>query len=144
MHEMADMSVSNYVMMLEENSHWMPGIVTGEEEQDTMHVTFERLGRAIADTGCTFACAGKEWLVRTERILNERGLEVKKTPHYEIFRGLGVAKRESLTLWTFPTGIKGVANTTVDYAEIDGNMTALLSRPVLTEWGFKADLMNEE
>lgn len=67
-----------------------------------------------------------------------------KTPLREIFRGLGEAERESTTLRTLPTGLKSVANTTVSYAETDGNMTALLSRPVLKSWGFKADLAAEE
>ena len=83
-----------------------------------MHVTFERLGHAIADKGCTFACAGKEWLHKTEQLLQDKGLSVIKTPHREVFRGLGGAKRESTTLWMMPTGLKGVANTTVSYAEM--------------------------
>lgn len=59
--------LDQYVYMME--GHWVSDIGGKNEtvfENENMHVTFERLGHAIADTSCTFACAGRERLHKTE------------------------------------------------------------------------------
>ena len=102
-----------------------------------MHDAYASLpgGVSIADTGCTRAVAGRQWLQAWADRLKPFGLAPIITDSVEKFVGLGGDVKVSPRRWEFPVGIKG-SHTTITFQEIDGDM------PGLTAFDFNAGVVS--
>ena len=102
-----------------------------------------RAGQAIADTGCSAAVAGSNWIRQYEEALQARGLSARRFEHQMSFQGLGGSRRQSFYSWKLPVGIHGVA-TEMTVAEIQGDMMCLLSRPTMQAWGAQIEVADRK